>query len=210
MRPSLVLLCFILAACAGGGDLVTSATAESKPSTPEGAPSLVVAGGCFWCVEADFEKQPGVYEAISGYSGGEKRDATYYNHKGHREVVEVYYDPDSTSYGELVSKFLRSVDVSDPGGQFCDRGFQYSTAIHYRNDDERAIAEVAVADAENILGQEIATKVEPFKFFVTAEENHQDYYKKNPIRYRIYRTNCGRDRRVKAVWGDQALSAKSK
>ena len=209
MRLPLFLFATLLAACAGDNDPTGAATAaEEKGAVPDDAASLVVAGGCFWCVESDFEKQPGVYEAVSGYSGGDKQDATYQNHEGHREVVEIFYDASVTDYETLVGKFLRSIDVTDPGGQFCDRGYAYSTAIHYRTDEEKALAEAAVADAAQTLGQPLATKVEPFNFFVKAEGYHQDYYLKNPVRYRIYRTNCGRDRRVKAVWGDEALTVK--
>ena len=178
--------------------------ADPLADVPDGAKSLVVAGGCFWCVESDMEKVDGVYEAVSGYSGGDLENATYQNHDGHREVAEIWYDPAVTDYATLVHHFLRTIDVTDGGGQFCDRGFAYSTALHYRTDEEKADAEAAIAEAQAYLGQDIATVVEPFKFFVTAEGYHQDYYQKNPFRYKIYRTNCGRDSRVRAVWGEQA------
>ncbi|MEM9988924.1 MAG: peptide-methionine (S)-S-oxide reductase MsrA [Pseudomonadota bacterium] len=197
------LLFLALAACAN--DKSDLAAAEGPTVIPDSAKSLVVAGGCFWCVESDFEKREGVYEVTSGYSGGELRNATYQNHDGHREVVEIYYDPQVTGYATLVDEFLRSVDVLDPGGQFCDRGYSYSTAVHYRNEEEKTLAEEALQNASEVLGAPLATKAEPFNFFVTAEEYHQDYYKKNPVRYKFYRSRCGRDSRVKEVWGDAAF-----
>ena len=199
MKYFLFLLSFFLGACAG------KAEAEPEPQgVPDTAQSLVVAGGCFWCVESDFEKVDGVYEAISGYSGGENRNATYRDHEGHREVVEIYYDPSVTNYADLVHKFLRTIDVTDAGGQFCDRGFAYTTAVHYRTEDERVAAEAALAEAATELGQDIATVAVEHTFFVEAEDYHQNYYSKNPIRYRLYRNNCGRDRRVEDLWGQSA------
>lgn len=204
-----------LAACGGGS---SSAADDMKASSeiPASARSLVVAGGCFWCVEKDFESRPDVYEAVSGYAGGTNRDATYRNHAGHREVVKVYYDPSKTSYAELVHFFLRTIDVTDDGGQFCDRGYAYTTAVHYQNDEEREIALDARREAESDLGRDVVTAVEPLEFFVKAEDYHQDYYKSDdtiPTRfglvkkkdaYKRYRKGCGRDARVRAVWGDAA------
>ncbi|WOI54718.1 peptide-methionine (S)-S-oxide reductase MsrA [Parvularcula sp. LCG005] len=194
--------------------------AMEMSTAPDGVPasakSLVVAGGCFWCVESDFEHRDDVYEAVSGYAGGEKRDATYKNHDGHREVVEVWYDPEATSYGELVRFFLRTIDVTDAGGQFCDRGHSYTTALHYRTPEEKAEAEAAISEAEDALGRKVVTPVEPLPFFVTAEDYHQDYYKSDDRilsrfgyvekqdAYKGYREGCGRDKRVRAVWGDAA------
>lgn len=196
------LIAFICLSLAGCSPADTGQ--DTKEATPAvaGQQSLVVAGGCFWCVESDFEKEAGVLEVISGYSGGELKEATYRNHEGHREVAEIFYDPAVTSYETLVHRFLRSIDVLDAGGQFCDRGYSYSTAVHYRSEAEKAAAEAALAEAAEELGQPLATKLEPFTFFVKAEEYHQDYYKKNPIRYKYYRSRCGRDRRVEALWGE--------
>lgn len=205
MKRLLVLFsAAVLGACSGDASSQESPTGEVGMTLPSSAKSLVVAGGCFWCVEKDFEARDDVFEAVSGYSGGTKRDATYQNHEGHREVVEVFYDSEKTDYATLVRFFLRTIDVTDDGGQFCDRGFSYTTAIHYRTDEERIAAEAAVAEAEAALGQDVVTPVVPFDFFVTAEDYHQDYYKKNPVRYRLYRGGCGRDGRVKAVWGAEA------
>ncbi len=177
----------------------------------------IVAGGCFWCVEADFEQVAGVLDVVSGYSGGTSENPTYDNHEGHFEAVEITFDNARISYAELIAKFLRSVDVTDAGGQFCDRGSAYRTAIFVRNAEQRATAKAAVAEAEAVLGQTIVTPVLDARPFWRAEEYHQDYYKgsgfvltrNGPKRqsnaYKFYREACGRNARVKAVWGDQAF-----
>ncbi|WP_041535561.1 peptide-methionine (S)-S-oxide reductase MsrA [Parvularcula bermudensis] len=206
-RPLLVSSLFLLGACSNTDAPSTSTGGPSAETIPGTAESLVVAGGCFWCVEHDMEAVPGVYEAVSGYGGGEKREATYRDHEGHREVVEIYYDPRETTYAELVHIFLRTIDPLDDGGQFCDRGYSYTTAIHYRTDAERRAAEAAIAAAEKALSREIVTPVEPISFVVEAEGYHQDYADQNPLRYKFYRTRCGRDQRVEEVWGQRAASA---
>jgi peptide-methionine (S)-S-oxide reductase len=178
----------------------------------------IVAGGCFWCVESDFEKVPGVKTVVSGYTGGNSQNPTYDDHEGHYEAVEITFDNSVISYGDLMAKFLRSVDVLDAGGQFCDRGNAYRTAIFVSDAAQKAAAEKAVADAEAVLGQQIVTPVKAAKTFWMAEDYHQDYYKGTNIvltragpkrqsnAYKFYRESCGRDARVKAVWGDQALT----
>ncbi len=178
----------------------------------------IVAGGCFWCVESDFEKVPGVKNVVSGYTGGNSQNPTYDDHEGHYEAVEITFDNSVISYGDLMAKFLRSVDVLDAGGQFCDRGNAYRTAIFVSNAAQKAAAQQAVADAEAVLGQKIVTPVKAAKTFWMAEDYHQDYYKgtnivltragpkKQSNAYKFYRKSCGRDARVKAVWGDQALT----
>ncbi len=178
----------------------------------------IVAGGCFWCVESDFEAVPGVKNVVSGYTGGASQNPTYDNHEGHYEAVEITFDNAVISYGDLMAKFLRSVDVLDAGGQFCDRGNAYRTAIFVANDAQKAAALAAVADAEAVLGTIIATPVKAAKAFWVAEDYHQDYYKgtgivltragpkKQSNAYKFYREACGRDTRVKAVWGGQAFS----
>ncbi|MFN5999255.1 MAG: peptide-methionine (S)-S-oxide reductase MsrA [Paracoccaceae bacterium] len=182
------------------------------------AETAIVAGGCFWCVEADFEKVPGVSEVVSGYSGGDSQNPTYRNHEGHYEAVEITFDPAVISYGELISKFLRSVDVLDAGGQFCDRGDAYRTAIFVQDKAQRQAAEAAVDEAERVLGQQIVTPVLDAGQFWIAEDYHQDYYKGTDIiltragpkkqsnAYKFYRKSCGRDARVREVWGTEALS----
>ena len=163
--------------------------------------TLVVAGGCFWCVESDFEKLPYVGDVLSGYAGGASSSPTYRNHADHLEVAEIPYDNQAVSYRELVDFHLRHIDPLDAGGQFCDRGHSYTTAIFYQTPDEQVAAEAAVAEAESILGQKIVTRILPLDRFWIAEDYHQDYYKKNPIRYRYYRNGCGRDQRVAEIWG---------
>jgi peptide-methionine (S)-S-oxide reductase len=178
----------------------------------------VVAGGCFWCVESDFEKVKGVVDVVSGYTGGDSQNPTYRNHSGHYEAVEITFDNAVISYGELMAKFLRSVDVLDDGGQFCDRGNAYRTAIFVSDAGQKAAAQAAVADAEAVLGQKIVTPVKAAKTFWIAEDYHQDYYKGSNIiltragpkkqsnAYAFYRESCGRDARVRQVWGAEALS----
>jgi peptide-methionine (S)-S-oxide reductase len=178
----------------------------------------IVAGGCFWCVESDFEAVPGVTSVVSGYTGGSSSNPTYDDHEGHYEAVEITFDNSVISYGELMAKFLRSVDVTDAGGQFCDRGNAYRTAIFVSDTAQKKAAVAAVAEAEAALGQKIVTLVKAAKTFWVAEEYHQDYYKGSNIvltragpkkqsnAYKFYRKSCGRDARVKEVWGDQAFS----
>jgi peptide-methionine (S)-S-oxide reductase len=178
----------------------------------------VVAGGCFWCVESDFEKVKGVVDVVSGYTGGDSQNPTYRNHEGHYEAVEITFDNSVISYGELMAKFLRSVDVLDAGGQFCDRGNAYRTAIFVDGAEQKAAAQAAVAEAEAVLGQKIVTPVKAAKTFWVAEDYHQDYYKGSNIiltragpkkqsnAYAFYRESCGRDARVRQVWGAEALS----
>ncbi|MEM9231667.1 MAG: peptide-methionine (S)-S-oxide reductase MsrA [Pseudomonadota bacterium] len=170
--------------------------------------TMVVAGGCFWCVESDFDKVEGVSETVSGYSGGTLENPTYRDigrkKTGHLEVVQITYDPDVVSYAELVHLFLRSIDPLDAGGQFCDRGEPYTTAIFTASAAERQAATDAVATAEAALGTALATTVRDAATFYPAEDYHQNFYKKNPIRYSTYRRGCGRDARVKELWGEAA------
>jgi len=200
----------ILAAC---GALLTALTfhALAQPpasETPDQANTeeavAIFAGGCFWCVESDFEKLDGVREAISGYTGGSVDNPTYKQvakeSTGHVEAAQIYFDPAVISYRELVDYFFRHIDPLDDGGQFCDRGFSYTTAIFVTSPEQRAAAEAAKAAAEAELDKPVVTRIEDASTFWNAEEYHQDYYKKNPLRYKYYRTSCGRDRRVAKVW----------
>jgi peptide-methionine (S)-S-oxide reductase len=188
-----IAIIFLLAPAAG----LTGETLSERTAT------AVFAGGCFWCVESDFEKLEGVSEVISGYSGGLLENPTYENHSGHLEAAEIFYDPSVVSYRELVDYLLRHIDPLDAGGQFCDRGHSYTSAIFVADDDERADAEAAVAAADEILGEKLVTPILPRGEFWTAEDYHQDYYKKNALKYHYYRAACGRDRRVKKIWGEQ-------
>jgi len=182
--------------------------------------SIVLAGGCFWCIEADFEKVRGVKGVVSGYSGGSVANPTYKQvvrgGTGHREVVRVTYDPDQVSLERLLHMFFRSVDPTDAGGQFCDRGKSYSTAIYVANGAEKAIAQAAKAQAAKDLGRKIVTPIIGAKPFYPAEEYHQNYYRGKGIvvtrrgpkskasAYKFYRKACGRDARVRQLWGSAA------
>ena len=184
----------------------------------------VVAGGCFWCVEADFEKVPGVISVVSGFTGGTVENPTYKQvvagGTGHYEAVEIAFDTTKISYDQVLRLFLRSVDPLDAGGQFCDRGDSYRTAIFVSNAAEKAAAEAALAEASEALGAPVVTPILAAGPFYEAEEYHQDYYKSRDIvltragpkqkrnAYAFYREACGRDARVRAVWGDQAAFAK--
>lgn len=184
-----------------------NAATAAEPVSPDAGPGLataVFAGGCFWCVESDFEKLDGVKDVVSGYSGGLMENPVYQNHEGHLEAVQVTYDPAVVSYRALTDYLLRHIDPTDAGGQFCDRGHSYTSAIFAANADEWDAAKAAVADAEKELKTEIATPVLDRGAFWLAEGYHQDYYKKNPLRYKFYRSRCGRDARVNKVWGSAA------
>ena len=185
------------------------AAVEEKNVSPAGAnETAIFAGGCFWCIEADFEKLDGVITAVSGYSGGKASTATYkqvsYKETGHFEVVEVSYDPNTISYAELVEYFLVHIDPTDPNGQFCDKGSSYKSAIFYSSDQEKNIVQASLSNLKKSkpFADPIVTIIAPAKPFYRAEEYHQDYYKKNPIRYKYYRNGCRRDKRVEQLWGD--------
>jgi peptide-methionine (S)-S-oxide reductase len=167
----------------------------------------VFAGGCFWCTEADFDKIPGVISTTSGYIGGRVPNPTYKQvsrgKTGHIEAVQVRFDPSKTSYSRLLAAFWPTIDPITANGQFCDRGSQYRSAIFYYNEDQKKQAEASRAElaASARFNRPIATEILPATTFYPAEEYHQDYYIKNPIRYRYYRSNCGRDARLAEVWG---------
>lgn len=182
--------------------------------------TAIVAGGCFWCVESDFESVPGVKSVVSGYTGGTVKNPTYKQvtkgGTGHYEAVEIKFDPAKISYGQIIDLFFRSIDPTDAGGQFCDRGDSYRTAIFVKNAAQRAAADKAKADAMAALGKKIVTPVVDAGPFYKAEDYHQDYYKGNDLvltrrgpkrqseAYKFYRSACGRDQRVKQLWGNAA------
>ena len=169
----------------------------------------IFAGGCFWCVESDFDKVPGVVATVSGYTGGKTKNPTYqevtYGDTGHYEAVEIAYDPAKVNYEALLTAFWSSVDPTDDGGQFCDRGHSYKTAVFVMNEKQRKVAEASRKEAQKILGKPIVTPILAAARFFPAEGYHQDYYKKNPYRYRYYRWGCGRDKRIRAIWGEHAF-----
>ena len=174
--------------------------------------TAVLAGGCFWCLEHDLEHLPGVVEATSGYSGGHVDQPTYRQVSsettGHQEVVEVRFDPARISYSTLLRSYWRNVDPLDGGGQFCDRGNSYRAAVFVENAEERAEVErqFQSIDAAGILPAPIVTQVRDEVAFYPAEKYHQNYYQKNPARYKLYRVGCGRDKRVKEVWSGEGNS----
>ena len=164
-----------------------------------------VAGGCFWCVESDYEKKlDGIIEVESGYIGTGLANPTYKDvsaGKGrYREATKIMYDASKLTYEDIVSFLFTHIDPFDARGQFCDRGFHYTAAVYFEDDDEKATAEAVKARYEQQLGQEIVTAIEPLTAFTRAEGYHQDYYKTNSLRYNYYRTRCQRDARVNQVW----------
>ncbi len=202
------------------GAVVLSHAAHVGIAEAQTTETAIVAGGCFWCVEADFEKVRGVQEVVSGYTGGTVANPTYRQvtggGTGHYEAVEIAYDPSVISYAQILDLFLRSVDPTDAGGQFCDRGESYRTAIFVDGAEERRAAEAAIARAEAELGREIVTPVLDEAPFYEAEDYHQDYYKSGDLiltrfgprskatAYDLYRDACGRDQRVRELWGQAA------
>ena len=163
----------------------------------------VFAGGCFWCMESDYQDLDGVIDVISGFTGGELPNPTYNgNHDGHYEAVQVTYDPAKISYQELLDHYWINIDPFDDRGQFCDKGFSYRAAI-FVDDEQRALAEAShEAVVARFPDQQVVTQVLPADTFWPVEEYHQDYYLKNPVRYKYYRWNCGRDQRLDAIWGE--------
>ncbi len=199
---------------AAGALLLAGCGSDYQPEVPGGGAgkgasdrleTATFAGGCFWCTEADFEKVPGVATAVSGYTGGTSAKPTYEQVSaggtGHYEAVKISYDPARVSYEQLADYYFRTVDPVDAGGQFCDRGESYRTAIFAANEAQRKIAEAEKRQAATILRQPIVTPILPAATFYPAEGYHQDYYKKNSLKYKFYRSRCGRDARLKELWG---------
>jgi len=176
-------------------------------------PVATFAGGCFWCTESDFEKVPGVLKVISGYTGGTKENPTYEEVSsgttGHVEAIQVHYDPSKITYKELLDTFWKHVDPTDSGGQFVDRGLQYRSVIFYHDEEQKRLAEESkeALSRSGKLKKPIVTEILKFTRFYEAEEYHQDYYKKNPLRYKFYRYNSGRDQFLKNVWGREMETA---
>jgi peptide-methionine (S)-S-oxide reductase len=178
----------------------------SAPPAMAGEASAMFAGGCFWCMESAYQEQPGVLDVVSGFTGGTMKNPTYSgNHEGHFEAVKVIYDTDVLSYQDLVDLFWVNVDPFDNKGQFCDKGFSYRTALFPATAGERAIAEASLAKvAERFPKETVHTEIRDANAFWPVEDYHQDYYLKNPVRYKFYRWNCGRDQRLDTIWGDEA------
>ncbi len=184
-------------------------TAETN-AAEDGLEVATFAGGCFWCVESDFDTVPGVVRTISGYTGGALPDPTYKKVSaggtGHREAVQIFFDPKQVTYAALVEIFWRSIDPTDDGGQFCDRGESYQTAIFADSPEQKQQAEASKTElrSSGVLKQPVVTPIEVARAFYPAEDYHQDYYKKSPLRYGFYRYRCGRDSRIEELWGEDA------
>ncbi|GGZ53742.1 peptide-methionine (S)-S-oxide reductase MsrA [Paraglaciecola chathamensis] len=173
------------------------------------ADETILAGGCFWCMESDFEKLEGVTDVVSGFTGGTVRNPTYNgNHKGHYEAVKITYNPDVVSYQQILDHYWVNIDPFDARGQFCDKGHSYLSAIFVANEQERALAEKTKKAVEaQFPEQTVVTPILDAKRFYPIKGNeigHQDFYKKSPVRYKLYRWNCGRDQRLAEIWGDKA------
>lgn len=207
MTSRFLLAALLLAAC--GQSSADSAGASQVPR-PANARSALFAGGCFWSAERDMEAVPGVISAVSGYAGGRVANPTYAQvtsgRTGHLEAVEVTYDPARISYGRLVRRFLRTIDPTDPDGQFCDQGDNYRTAIFALDAAQARDAGAAVAEASRILRGRVVTPVRAAARFWPAEADHQDYARRNPVHYNLYRRGCGKDARLRAVWGAEAAA----
>ncbi len=205
MRFFLLLCSFISLSSISTTSHSQSELITQSPQTV--AKTAVFAGGCFWCIEADFEKLKGVNSVVSGYTGGSAETATYkqvtYIETGHYEAVEVNYNPDIVSYSELVEYFWRHIDPTNDRGQFCDSGSSYLSAIFYANEEEQKIVAESLKNLNDNkpFKDPIVTDIKAATPFYLAEDYHQDYYKINPIRYNLYRRGCGRDRRIEQLWG---------
>jgi peptide-methionine (S)-S-oxide reductase len=212
-RPSVLVAVLlgaaVIAALYSGAP--SAAEKQESPAAPEALEVATFAGGCFWCVESDFDGVPGVVRTVSGYTGGNLENPTYRQvssgTSGHREAVQIYYDPRRVGYSELLEVFWRTTDPTDEGGQFCDRGHSYTTAIFASTAEQRRLAEASKKEIESsgVLEQAVVTSIETAGPFYPAEDYHQNYYQKNPLRYKFYRFSCGRDKRVKDLWGEQAF-----
>jgi peptide-methionine (S)-S-oxide reductase len=200
LRLSLIAACMLAA--------ISGASAQDK-TTQDKTATAIFAGGCFWCVEADFDKVAGVLSTTSGYIGGSVKNPTYSQVSaggtGHAEAVKIVYDPAKVSYAKLLDVFWHNVDPVTPDAQFCDHGHQYRSAVFYHDEEQKRLAEAAKAELAKSgrFKQPIVTEIVPAATFWPAEDYHQHYYLKNPLRYKFYRTSCGRDRRLEELWGRQ-------
>jgi peptide-methionine (S)-S-oxide reductase len=201
-----LLLSFAFISVTGAGAAGETGTAEKG-----NLKKATFAGGCFWCMEAPFEELEGVVSVTSGYTGGSKKDPTYEEvssgSTGHAESVQVVYDPSRVRYARLLDVFWHNIDPLAKDRQFCDVGNQYRSAIFYHDEEQKRLAEEsrkALEDSARFKGKTIYTQITPASEFYPAEEYHQKYHKKNPVRYSFYRWNCGRDQRLGEVWGEKA------
>ncbi len=202
----LTLTVMALGAC--GQDAAEAAGASAEPAIRQRIDTATFGGGCFWCMEPPFDTLPGVRSVISGYIGGHVANPTYEQvsagRTGHAEVVQIVYDPAGVSYAKLLDIFWHNVDPLTPNAQFCDQGSQYRSAVFHHGDEQRELAVASRDQLQARFNRPIVTEIVPATTFYRAEEYHQGYYRKNPGRYKLYRWNCGRDRRLRALWGDAA------
>lgn len=219
MKSFLSALLFMLSALLTATLITTTysvSASASDSSSNDNTEKALFAGGCFWCMEKPFEKLDGVISVVSGYSGGTKDNPTYKNYgkSGHIEVVQITFNPDVVDYAQLLDVFWRQIDPTDPGGQFVDRGHEYTSGIFYYNDTQKMLAMESKEQLEKsgIFDKPIVTPIQPAKTFWRAEEYHQNYYKKNPLRYNYYRSGSGRDTFLKKYWKDKdtAMSTTTK
>jgi peptide-methionine (S)-S-oxide reductase len=196
-----------LACCLSLGGSMKADDTKADDTTTQTPAAAIFAGGCFWCMEPPFDVLPGVISTISGYTGGATENPTYEEvsngNTGHLEAIQVTYDPAKISYGELLEVFWRNIDPFDDGGQFCDQGDQYKAAIFYQDENQKKLAETSKIELQQKLpDKNLVTSIKAAGKFFSAEDYHQDYYQKNPTRYKFYRLKCGRDRRLNQVWGE--------
>lgn len=186
---------------------LTAAVGAAEADAMKDPKTAIFAGGCFWCMEAPFDKLDGVASTTSGYTGGHEENPTYREVSaggtGHVEAVRIVYDPGKVSYERLLEVFWRNIDPTDDTGQFCDHGPQYRSAIFYLDEGQKRLAEKSKRELEESgrITEPIATEIRAAGKFYPAEDYHQDYYRKNPVRYKFYRYNCGRDKRLRELWG---------
>lgn len=208
MKKTLTLIIFVIAALSAMNNYAETNQSVVATTKPETLSVATFAGGCFWCTESDFEKLPGVQRVISGFSGGQIANPSYEDvsqgSTGHVESVQVFYDPNKISYDTLLNAFWRMVNPTDNEGQFVDRGGQYRTLIFYHSEEQKQQAELSrkVLNASGRYKAPVITEIRKFEAFYPAEDYHQDYYKKNPVRYRYYRFHSGRDEYLEKIWGD--------
>jgi peptide-methionine (S)-S-oxide reductase len=206
MKKILTILAVLIAVGILAGSFVGSDRPAAAQATKKGLAKATFAGGCFWCMEPPYDKLDGVVSTTSGYIGGTKKNPTYEEVSaggtGHAEAVQVVWDPSKVSYAKLLEVFWRNVDPLTLNAQFCDHGDQYRTAIFFHDAEQKRLAEETRAEVQKKFPeQKVVTQIVQAGTFYPAEEYHQDYYEKNPLRYKFYRTSCGRDARLEELWG---------
>ena len=212
MKTAIVTLFLLISTSVSAGVLVAAGETVTKKRAPAAGQlqKATFAGGCFWCMEHPFDELPGVVSVTSGYTGGQKKNPTYQEVSaggtGHAEAVQVLYDPSKIGYDKLLTRFWHNIDPTVKDRQFCDVGNQYRSAIFFHDEEQRRLAMQSrkALEMSKPFREAIVTEIVAASEFYPAEEYHQHYYKKNPIRYKYYRTSCGRDRRLKELWGDAA------